>query len=325
MPRMRVRRFRACHRKRALWKKSRVDRRVGGDPINLSDADGRCEILCWTVVGIIVVVGTYVEYQENKRDRREAKERGDPLPPESDFTIGVCVGDCAPVYITSGDADTRNSNAAVEANSAVTNVGVSSDGNSGTPAEPVPSEDLAATMGISGLPSCGQDWCVTAPARDSYSWEKGIFDDFEGRMVNSYSNNQALHEVLSVYTVNDNTKAISHLQTFDGPSYDPGTGVGGTDVTMTPSDMSAMGLAYGQSTNFRIVQRNGSPESFLAAIHLHEPGIPNSNTAMPGPGDATVSHGFHGNFYYVDGNTGRTYRINADIGVITEINYTYGN
>jgi len=41
MPRVRVRRFRACHRKRALWKKSRVDRRVGGDPVNGKDEDGR--------------------------------------------------------------------------------------------------------------------------------------------------------------------------------------------------------------------------------------------------------------------------------------------
>jgi len=40
-PRVHVRRFRACHRKRALWKKSRVDRRVGGDPVNGVDRDGR--------------------------------------------------------------------------------------------------------------------------------------------------------------------------------------------------------------------------------------------------------------------------------------------
>jgi len=40
-PRVRVHWFRACKRKRALWKKSRVDRIVGGDPVNGVDRDGR--------------------------------------------------------------------------------------------------------------------------------------------------------------------------------------------------------------------------------------------------------------------------------------------
>jgi len=51
MPRVRVRRFRACHRKRALWKKSRVDRRVGGDPVNGVDRDGRS----WLDVGAMLL------------------------------------------------------------------------------------------------------------------------------------------------------------------------------------------------------------------------------------------------------------------------------
>ena len=52
MPRVRVRRFRACHRKRALWKKSRVDRIVGGDPVNGVDRDGR-----WFGVDDAIAIG----------------------------------------------------------------------------------------------------------------------------------------------------------------------------------------------------------------------------------------------------------------------------
>jgi len=57
MPRVCVRRFRACKRKRALWKKSRVDRIVGGDPVNYIDKDGRFIFL--VVIGIAAVVGAY--------------------------------------------------------------------------------------------------------------------------------------------------------------------------------------------------------------------------------------------------------------------------
>jgi len=50
-----VRRFRACKRKRALWKKSRVDRIVGGDPVNYIDKDGR-----FVFIIALAIAGAYV-------------------------------------------------------------------------------------------------------------------------------------------------------------------------------------------------------------------------------------------------------------------------